>query len=94
MYAQSNCGIKYREEAFDELSDIGHVHQGGPCWGLQHDRSKVSNRITMDRQAGKTRNKKIYKDYRYALVMENKKHPGFISEKILNSFLSGSIPIW
>ena len=48
----------------------------------------------MDRQAGKTSNKKIYKDYRYALVMENKKHPGFISEKILNSFLSGSIPIW
>mmetsp|Transcript_33165 Transcript_33165/g.40131 ORF Transcript_33165/g.40131 Transcript_33165/m.40131 type:complete len:140 (+) Transcript_33165:3-422(+) len=26
--------------------------------------------------------------------MENKKHPGFISEKIMNSFLSGSIPIW
>jgi len=94
MYAQSNCGIKYREEAFDELSDIGYVHQGGPCWGLQHDRSKVSNHITMDRQAGKTSNKNIYKDYRYALVMENKKHPGFISEKIMNSFLSGSIPIW
>ena len=62
--------------------------------GIATRQLKVSNRIIMDRQAGKTSNKNIYKDYRYALVMENKKHPGFISEKILNSFLSGSIPIW
>lgn len=94
MYAQSNCGIKYREEAFDDLSEIGHVHQGGACWGLKHDRSKLSEHITMDRESGKKRNRNIYKDYRFALVMENKNHPGFISERIINSFLSGAIPIW
>jgi len=94
MYAQSNCGIKYREEAFDELSEIGHVHQGGPCWGLKHERAKVSEHITIDREGGKKGNKNIYKDYRFALVMENKNHTGFISEKIINSFLGGAIPVW
>lgn len=32
--------------------------------------------------------------FRFALVMENKKASGYITEKILNAFLAGCIPIY
>jgi hypothetical protein len=36
-----------------------------------------------------------FKDYRFGLiVMENKKSDGYITEKIVNAFLSGTVPIW
>jgi hypothetical protein len=36
----------------------------------------------------------IYKDYRFALAMENSSKPGYITEKIINVFVSGAIPIF
>jgi len=35
-----------------------------------------------------------YKDYYFVLAMENSKHPGYVTEKILNAFAAGSIPIY
>lgn len=35
-----------------------------------------------------------YAKYRYCLVMENKKFPGYITEKIILAFLGGCIPIY
>ena len=39
-------------------------------------------------------NRELYSKYRYALVMENDAPPGYVSEKILAAFLSGTIPIY
>ena len=39
-------------------------------------------------------NIRLYEDYRFVLAMENKSSPGYITEKILNAFLGGAIPIY
>jgi len=39
-------------------------------------------------------NMELYSHYRYALVMENADVPGYVSEKILHAFLSGTVPIY
>ena len=39
-------------------------------------------------------NRELFSQYRYALVMENSDSPGYISEKILAAFLSGTVPIY
>lgn len=39
-------------------------------------------------------NQKLFHNYRFALVLENHNHDGYVTEKILNAFLAGSIPIY
>ncbi|KAL9180549.1 hypothetical protein ACHAXT_011002 [Thalassiosira profunda] len=39
-------------------------------------------------------NMELFSRYRYALVMENTDAPGYVSEKILHAFLSGTVPIY
>jgi hypothetical protein len=39
-------------------------------------------------------NMEVFSRYRYALVMENSDSPGYVSEKILHAFLSGTVPIY
>ena len=41
-----------------------------------------------------TRDKPIFSEYRYVIAMENVKSPGYITEKILDAFMSGAIPIY
>ncbi|CAK0823016.1 unnamed protein product, partial [Prorocentrum cordatum] len=36
----------------------------------------------------------LLRPYRFALVFENKLVPGYVTEKIVNAFLAGSIPIY
>ena len=36
----------------------------------------------------------IYKDYKFVIAMENKRVDGYVTEKILNAFYSGAIPIY
>jgi hypothetical protein len=44
---------------------------------------------------GQGQNSQLFSRYRFALVMENNADaPGYISEKILDAFLAGSIPIY
>lgn len=39
-------------------------------------------------------NIEVFSRYRYALVMENSDPPGYVSEKILHAFLSGTVPVY
>ncbi|EED90150.1 THAPSDRAFT_269403, partial [Thalassiosira pseudonana CCMP1335] len=39
-------------------------------------------------------NAELFSHYRYALVMENTEVEGYVSEKILDAFLSGTVPIY
>ena len=36
----------------------------------------------------------MYTNYKFVLAMENKIHKGYITEKIINAFYSGAIPIY
>jgi len=39
-------------------------------------------------------NMELFSNFRYALVMENADVPGYVTEKILHAFLSGTVPIY
>jgi hypothetical protein len=39
-------------------------------------------------------NPEIYKDYRFVIAMENTNSNGYVTEKILNAFMGGAIPIY
>jgi hypothetical protein len=93
-YIASNC-VEFRERAFRDLSNIGTVHYGGDCSGLE---GGISNGTIQQSRVGGSwlRNGKgVFQNYRFGLVMENKKSDGYITEKIVNAYLSGgTVPIW
>lgn len=109
IYAASNC-IDYREEAFSRLASIGPVHYAGKCTGTDtvgnaltkhgNEPNISTNRTFRQPLENNTNgpaylhNVELFHDYRFSLVLENAKMQGYISEKIVNAFLSGSIPIW
>jgi hypothetical protein len=96
-YIASNC-VQVREDAFRSLSTIGTVHYGGGCSGglasgMSNEniqKSKVSGSWLRNGKGAKG----VFQDYRFGLVMENAKSDGYITEKIVNAFLSGTVPIW
>lgn len=98
IYAASNC-VDYREAAVDRLADIGIVHQGGGCGGqngtrLVNQRRRQSVMRGSGADAAWTYNQVIFSRYRFCLVMENSYWWGYITEKILNAFLGGCLPIY
>jgi hypothetical protein len=96
IYSNSHC-VDFREKTFRELSSLGQVEFGGRCTGGTGVEGNESNRvqaqdlIPIEQRAS---NFFQYAKYRYCLVMENKKFPGYISEKIILAFLGGCIPIY
>jgi hypothetical protein len=77
------------------VSNIGTVHYGGGCSGLA---GGISNGTIQQSRVGGSRLRNaigVFQDYRFGLVMENKKSDGYITEKIVNAYLSGgTVPIW
>lgn len=67
-----------RMEALKELSRIGKVDVYGPAGNL-----------------GPVRNKfQVARGYRFMVCFENQPAPGYITEKIIDAWSSGCIPIW
>jgi|688.fasta_scaffold211872_2 hypothetical protein len=83
LYGNSNVnmqGVRDRIEFFKKLSEYKHVDSGGP----------VLNNI------GYTvpdKNKWI-SDYKFTIAFENQYHSGYTTEKIMDPFISGSLPIY
>ena len=90
LYVSSQCH-RHREAAFDNLAKIGQVWSGGKCKG------SGSNGVDLwlpARDHGWESSIPFYHDFRFALVMENTKRDGYITEKILVAFASGAVPIY
>ena len=86
-YANRNC-IKYREDAFDNLSKIKRVDALGFC------KNNVKDKSFPPRSEWTSNFKYPFTRYRFSLCMENRKAPGYITEKILMGFLAGTIPVY
>lgn len=96
IYFVSHC-VDFREVAVDEIStSINRVDQWGRCGGKN---GTLLNTIFgtpqyQSHSAAWQDNILLYRQYRFCLVMENSISPGYITEKILNAFLGGCIPIY
>jgi hypothetical protein len=102
-YKSSNC-VPHRESAFVALSAIGVVTAEGSCTGtswynifsyLFPNRNIIHSPEEL-REGKRTHwsTSPLVPSYRFVLCMENKNVPGYVTEKILSAFLSGSIPVY
>jgi len=90
-YMNSNCQ-PHREAMFKKLvARFGpnQVHALGKCsWNKALSSRKGVNMNTWHQAYD------IYQDYTFVLAMENTDLYGYITEKIMNAFIAGSIPIY
>jgi len=76
----SNCDSKFRMNFINKLNKYKKVDMGGYC----------GNNINRT-----VKNKMIFlSQYKFSIAIENSDGDGYISEKIVDSFLSGTIPIY
>ena len=91
-YCNSNT-VKEREDLFNifvEKTSVQLCHSFGGCRGKYPEThvGKLRGMWSDDNIIDK------YKDYKFVIAMENKQVDGYVTEKILNAFYSGAIPIY
>ncbi len=88
LYLQNHC-VPEREEAFRLLSAVDRVSAGGRCHGDLTDYDELAK----DGKAWAAAYR-MYDEFKFGLVMENANVTGYVTEKILNAFLGGAVPIY
>ena len=76
----SNCRAKFRLNFINKLRKYKNVDIGGKCGN--NNISAVKNKI------------EFLSEYKFSIAMENSFGDGYISEKLVHSFLAGTIPIY
>ena len=87
--AISNCGSPFRNKYISNLMQHLQIDQLGRCFQGQ-------KKVATTRGSPVWQSKKIddFKNYRFALAMENKNKEDYISEKIWDAYVAGTIPIY
>lgn len=79
-FISSNGGAVERNSFFEKLSIYSHVDSGG----------RVLNNI-----GGIVKDKiEFMRPYRFCIAYENSSYPGYVTEKIMDCFIAGCIPIY
>ena len=76
----SNCEAQFRINVINILSKYKKVDIGGKC--RNNINKIIKNKID------------FLSEYKFSIAMENSNGDGYLSEKIVDSFLSGTIPIY
>jgi hypothetical protein len=90
LYIASHT-IDFRQQAASQISDIIEIHFGGSCHVPTKD-PRNGKIVKLD--GGWPGNSKFYSDYKYCMVMENSQVEGYITEKLINAYLGGCLPIY
>ncbi len=92
-FVYSNCdkqkykGVEVREFFFDLLQKMsnGRVHSWGKCKNNMKKQEELTNGSS---------NSSFFSPYKFVVAFENDYIDGYVSEKITNPMLAGSIPIY
>jgi hypothetical protein len=99
LYLSSHC-VSHRQEAAKTLANAFFtdnnnndnleygLDSGGKC--LVPDATNVRRQF----EFGWARNRVQYQNYKYCLVVENSEGAGYITEKLINAYLGGCLPIY
>ena len=79
LISNHNFSDRFRLKFINELSKYKRVDMGGR---YLNNVGKIKNKID------------FFSSYKFSIAMENTEGDGYISEKIIQSFLSGTIPIY
>lgn len=78
----NSSGDKIRDEIFDALSQYREVASGGKYRNNMPDGKRVDSK------------EDFQKKFRFSLAIENSSFPGYVTEKIIDAFAAGTIPIY
>ncbi|KAG7367449.1 glycosyltransferase family 10 fucosyltransferase [Nitzschia inconspicua] len=95
-YYSSKC-IRFRQRAASQISEIVPVYFGEGCQVQNaHDLHNYTNAINLVEKGGRNwlENHRFFHDFKYCLAMENTEKAGYVTEKLLNAFLAGCLPIY
>ncbi|KAF4676387.1 Alpha (1,3) fucosyltransferase [Perkinsus chesapeaki] len=97
-YLSHNCASESRERFYLALL------RAASAFGLEVEALSRCNGSGVPRELGRRRERyssnfyddavEIYKPYKFVIAMENRVAPGYVTEKIVNAFLAGAIPIY
>ena len=76
----SNCDVSFRLDFIEKLNNYKNVDMGGKCQNNIND--SVINKI------------EFLSNYKFSIAMENSDGDGYLSEKIYDSFIAGTIPTY
>lgn len=76
----SNCNAKFRLNFISKLSKYKKIDVLGKCGN--NNNKAVINKI------------EFLSDYKFSIAMENSNGDGYLTEKIVDSFIAGTIPIY
>ena len=79
MISNYKSSNKFRLKFIEELNKYKKVDMGGK---YNNNVGEITNKI------------EFFSEYKFTIAMENSEADGYVSEKIIDSFLSGSIPIY
>lgn len=79
-FISSNWGARVRNDFFQKLSQYQQVDSGGNV--LNNIGGPVANKI------------EFMKPYKFCIAYENSRYPGYVTEKIMDCFYAGCIPIY
>ena len=90
-FVYSNCdkkfkGVSQREDFFELLQKMSGNRVDS--WG------KCKNNLKIDYNNSHHDNHKLFSDYKFVIAFENEHIDGYITEKITNPMLAGTIPIY
>ncbi|ETK80854.1 hypothetical protein L915_13563 [Phytophthora nicotianae] len=92
-YLYARCDRPHREYMFDLLNAVEPVDALGICAGSSRppDKSYKASRYAkwFNDEAVTS-----YKNYKFVVAFENSAEPGYVTEKLVNPLLAGSIPIY
>ena len=96
IYATSNC-VDFRQRAAKDIGKIIPVFFGGKCVVqslLSSGNGTIYQGKDLETRDSYLSNLRAFSKFQFCLVLENQNNDGYISEKILNAFLGGCLPIY
>jgi len=88
----NNNQVQIREDAFNcfvESLGVDYCDSLGNCFGKYPETNKKAGAFWFHKELIEQ-----YSSYDFIIAMENKIYDGYVTEKILNAFSSGSVPIY
>ncbi|KAG1706908.1 hypothetical protein DVH05_027758 [Phytophthora capsici] len=92
-YLYARCDRPQREYMFDVLNAMEPVDALGICAGSSRppDPSYMASRFLISYNDDAV---SMFRNYKFVIAFENSGMPGYVTEKLVNPFLAGSIPIY
>ncbi|RLN93811.1 hypothetical protein BBJ28_00001242 [Nothophytophthora sp. Chile5] len=93
-YMYARCDRQERELMFDLLNELEPVDALGRCSGSSKPPDSQP-RTTGSRPEWYNDDAVLrYESYKFVIAFENSRAPGYVTEKLVNAFLAGSVPIY